>query len=96
MKFQSEFKHFHSRKCTLKTRLRNGIHFVSASMCLRLPVASFAGEVGPRLAKRPLKTNVRLANRELASLVREATGSNNAQRASTITLIIVRIVCGVC
>ena len=42
------------------------------------------------------KTNGRLANRELASLVREATGSNNAKRASTITLIIVRIVCGVC
>ena len=59
-------------------------------------MASFAGGVGPRLAKRPLKTNGRLANRELASLVRGATGSNNAQRASTITLIIVRIVCGVC
>ena len=33
MKFQSEFKHFHSRKCTLKSHLRNGIHFVSASVC---------------------------------------------------------------
>ena len=30
---KSEFKHFHSRKCTWKCRLRNGIHFVSASMC---------------------------------------------------------------
>ena len=33
MKFQSEFKHFHSRKCTWTCRLRNGAHFVSASMC---------------------------------------------------------------
>ena len=33
MKFQSEFKHFHSRKCSSKCRLRNGVHFVSASMC---------------------------------------------------------------
>ena len=32
MKFQSEFKHFHSRKCTSKCRLRKGVHFVSASM----------------------------------------------------------------
>ena len=32
MKFQSEFKHFHSRKCTSKCRLQNGVHFVSASM----------------------------------------------------------------
>ena len=24
---------FHSRKCTWKCRLRNGVHFVSASMC---------------------------------------------------------------
>ena len=29
----SEFKQFHSRKCTWKCRLRNGVHFVSASMC---------------------------------------------------------------
>ena len=57
MKFQSEFKHFHSRTCTLKSRLRNGDHFVSASMCQRLP------------------------------------GSNNAQRALTIILIIVRMWC---
>ena len=33
MKFQSEWKHFHSRRCTSKCRLRNGGHFVSASMC---------------------------------------------------------------
>ena len=39
-----------------------------------LPVASFTKEVNPRLAKRPLKTNGRLANLELTSLVKEATG----------------------
>ena len=33
VKFQSEFKHFHSRKCTWTCRLWNGVHFVSASMC---------------------------------------------------------------
>ena len=33
VKFKSEFKHFHSRKCTRKCRQRNGVHFVSASMC---------------------------------------------------------------
>ena len=38
------------------------------------PVASFTKEVNPRLAKRPLKTNGRLANRGLTSLVKEATG----------------------
>ena len=37
-------------------------------------VASFTKEVNPRLAKRPLKTNGRLANLELTSLVNEATG----------------------
>ena len=26
MKIQSEFTHFHSRKCTSKCRLRNGVH----------------------------------------------------------------------
>ena len=26
MKFESEFKHFHSRKCIWKCRLRNGVH----------------------------------------------------------------------
>ena len=83
------------------------MHFKKSSakwhpFCLGLSVLKtacglfFAGEVSPRLARHPLKTNGRLANRELASLVEEATGSNNAQRALTITLIIVRIVCGVC
>ena len=41
-----------------------------------LPVASFTEEVHPRLAKRPLKTNGRLANHGLTSLVKEATGSH--------------------
>ena len=36
-------------------------------------MASFTKEVNPRLAKRPLKTNGRLANRGLTSLVKEAT-----------------------
>ena len=36
-------------------------------------VACFTTEVNPRLAKRPLKTNGRLANLELTSLVKEAT-----------------------
>ena len=35
VKFKSEFKHFRSIKCTWKWRLRNGVHFVSASMCLK-------------------------------------------------------------
>ena len=34
VKFLSKFRHFHSRKCIWKCRLRNGSHFVSASMCL--------------------------------------------------------------
>ena len=37
-------------------------------------VASFTKEVNPRLDKRPLKINGRLANRELTFLVKEATG----------------------
>ena len=38
----------------------------------RPAVAFFTKEVNPRLAKRPLKTNGRLANRGLTSLVIEA------------------------
>ena len=38
------------------------------------PVTSFTKEVNPRLAKRPLITNACLANLELTSLVKEATG----------------------
>ena len=41
---------------------------------LNTSVASFTQEVNPRLAKRPLKTNGRLANLGLTSLVKEATG----------------------
>ena len=37
-------------------------------------MASFTKEVNPRLAKCPLKTNGHLANLELTSLVKEATG----------------------
>ena len=37
-------------------------------------VASFTKEVNSRLAKCPLKTNGHLANHELTSLVKEATG----------------------
>ena len=38
-----------------------------------MPVAFFTKEVNPQLSKRPLKTNGRLANLELTSLVKEAT-----------------------
>ena len=38
-------------------------------------VASSTKDVNPRLAKRLLKTNGRLANLELSSLVKEATGN---------------------
>ena len=38
------------------------------------PVASFTKEINSRLAKHPLKTNGHLANLELTSLVKEATG----------------------
>ena len=41
------------------------------------PVVFFAKEVNPRLPKRPWKTNGRLANRELTSLVKEATEQNH-------------------
>ena len=41
---------------------------------LHIPAASFTKKVNTRLAKRPLKTNGRLANLVLASLVKEATG----------------------
>ena len=33
VKFNSKFKHFHSRKCIWKCCLENGGHFVSVSMC---------------------------------------------------------------
>ena len=40
----------------------------------RTPASSFTKEDNPWLAKRPLKTNGRLANLGLTSLVKEATG----------------------
>ena len=46
------------------------------------PVTSFTKEVNWRLAKCPLKTNGRLANRQLASLVKEATGLNQSLKRS--------------
>ena len=41
---------------------------------LYMPVAYFTKEVNPRLAKRPLVLNGRLAYRGLTALVKEATG----------------------
>ena len=41
---------------------------------LLMACGSFTKEVNRRLAKRPLKTNGRLVNLELTSLVKEATG----------------------
>ena len=45
-----------------------------AMTSLWLPVASFAKEVNPRLAKRPLVFNGHLANFRLTSFVKEAKG----------------------
>ena len=42
-------------------------------------LASFTKEVNPRLAKRPLKTTGRLANRGLTSLVKEATVTGDVE-----------------
>ena len=39
-------------------------------------MASFTKKVDPRLTKRPLVFNERAGNRELTSLVKEATGVN--------------------
>ena len=52
--------------------LYNGLSNMEST--LGTSVASFTKEVNQRLAKRPLKTNGRLANRRLTSLVKEATG----------------------
>ena len=49
-------------------------------------MASFIKEVDLRLAKRPLKTNGRLANLELTSLVKEATGICVATTSATMEL----------
>ena len=48
------------------------------------PVPSFTKEVNPRLTKCPLKTNGRLANRGLTSLVKEATGIKWVKRTPHI------------
>ena len=64
----------YSYKCNFHTpetrsSLRDGIHWFHCS----IPgVSSFSKEVNPRLVKRPLKTNGRLANRGLTSLVKDA------------------------
>ena len=43
-------------------------------------VASFTKDVNPRLAKRPLKTNGRLAIRGLTSLVKEVTAGSHSYK----------------
>ena len=45
-------------------------------MGMHLPAASFTKEVNWQLAKRPLIFNGRFANRQLTSVVKEATGVN--------------------
>ena len=50
-------------------------------------MASFTKEVNPRLAKRPLKTNGRLANLRLTSLVKEATGNKFQWNLNQIAII---------
>ena len=52
------------------------------------PVVSFTKEVHPRLAKRPLVFNGRLANRGLTSLVKEATGCNFKTAIFKLVLLI--------
>ena len=47
-----------------------------------IPVASFTQEVDWHLAKHPLVFNGRLANRQLASIVKEATGTNELKQGN--------------
>ena len=47
---------------------------VAKAFSYQLPVAPVTKEANPRLAKRPLKTNGRLANRWKIPLAEEATG----------------------
>ena len=49
-------------------------------------MASFTKEVNWRLAKRPLKINGRLANRQLTSLVEESTGVQHVNLATGLIL----------
>ena len=58
--------------------------FRGTPLALGQSVAYFTKEVNPRLAKRPLKTNGRLANHGLTSLVKETTG--HCPTASEATL----------
>ena len=69
-------QHFVDEKPTKENPNQVPAHLSSCvtSRTRRAPVASFTSEVNPRLAKRPLKLNGRLANRELTSLVKKATG----------------------
>ena len=53
--------------------LKKTLHHVTITAVFIGSVACFTKKVNPRLAKRPLKTNGRLANLELTSLVKEAT-----------------------
>ena len=55
----------------------------------KTPVASFSKEVNLLLAKRPLVSNGRLANRGLTSLVKEAT--DRIYMCITGTLSLIRI-----
>ena len=50
-----------------------GVAIFFGYMITNIPVASFTKEINPRLAKRPMIFNGRLANRGLTSLVKEAT-----------------------
>ena len=60
--------------------------FPVKTLCMT-PVASFTKEVNLWLAKHPLKTNGRLANRELTSLIKETTDSLKASAASMELLV---------
>ena len=53
------------------------------TMCYQT-VSPFTKEVNLRLAKRPLKTNVRLANIELTSIVKEGKGVNQGVKCMTV------------
>ena len=55
-------------------------------------MASFTKEVNWRLAKRPLKTNGRLANPQLTSLVKEVTGDAYVDHLTALSLVQVRLV----
>ena len=54
--------------------IRYRMFYVCNYLSMTQSVAYFTKEVNQRLAKRPLETNGRLANRWLTSLVKEATG----------------------